>query len=134
MADRDRIKRQHGGVFPDPPELRPDKDGKIDSGSIASWNSWAKAVTRLLNGGLRLGDDWLNSAYAGNLDGQLVEFNTVGGTTVEVAHGLGRVPLGRQILGQTSFATLKDTNITGWGPKKVYFLADDVCTWKVLLL
>lgn len=108
------------------PSLQQDKDGRLSGSAYAALAGWGAALIRKLNGGLRLGNDFLTGAYAGNFDGQLVQFITpaVPGDAIEVFHGLGRVPLGRIVLGQDAYGRVADTNLTGWGPEKVYFQSD----------
>jgi hypothetical protein len=121
MARRLRLPCSRSQV-PQPLTIETDKEGRLTTQSVEAINTTLRALATAINGNLSLGDG-TQSEHTGNLDGQTIRVKTpvTIGEEFAVPHGMGRVPIGRIVLGQDSFGSLYDSNRAGWGVDQVFF-------------
>lgn len=118
----DRIRLANGEGMLGKPNPIKSADGKLTETAAAYLSGVLQGIVDKLNGKISFGNGE-QSTQSGNIDGQWITFVTpaVADTQFEVPHGLGRLPVGRDIKRQDKAGTLYDSNPGGWGPKSVFF-------------
>ena len=121
MALRVRLATQSGRIAqPTPIQVR---EGKITADAVASINGFQALLVTALNGLISLGDG-TQSAWAGNIDGQLIEYTfALADTEYEIPHGLGRVPWGTFIAAQDRAGSIYTSSRGSWSNEKLMLKA-----------
>lgn len=96
------------------------KEGKI-SGPTADYLSQSiRGIISKFNGGISLGNG-LSGYRAGNLDAQYIDVYTPGADTeFIVPHGLGRKPIGYDVVRLDKAAIVYDSSAGSWGNEVIY--------------
>ncbi len=103
-----------------PPKIRTE-GGKLTDTALAVINSVFAAFALKLNGRISFGDG-AQSAWTGNVDGEIREFTTPGVADTEftVDHGLKRVPIGFLVINCDKAGTLYASRPYGWNKDAIY--------------
>ena len=115
--------------------LSVDKDGQATPPVVRSLYQAVDKVLTTLAGRLSLGTG-TDGEHTGHLDGQVRAFTTpaVADTAFEVAHGLGRTPIGYVVIYQSLPGSLYADVSRGWTEEMVYLKSDAAgAAFRVLL-
>lgn len=131
MANNSRVVDRAGWVSV-PPELQTILSAiaggqKIDDRALVALVEFVIKLGVKVNGGISFGDA-TPGAYSGNVDGQWPDDGVTSpatpGQEFTVYHGLGRVPVGRLVLGQNAAGSLYDSQKESWTETKAMFKCD----------
>ena len=120
MAERTLIPDPNAGMGDIPPIAL--EQGKMSGTTAAYLTSSLRAIIAKFNGGISLGVG--SSGYrAGNLDAQYIDVFTpsVADTEFAIPHGLGRKPIGYDVVRKDKACIVYDSSGGSWG-EKVFFL------------
>jgi hypothetical protein len=113
-----------------------EKDGRIATPVLRSMYLALDQVVTALAGRLSLGTG-VDGAHTGHLDWQARAFTapSVADTAFEVAHGLGRTPIGYVVIYQSLPGSLYADVSRGWTDEMVYLKSDAAdAAFRVLLI
>jgi len=114
-------------VVPDPNAAMGDippialSDGKMSGPTAAYLTAALRAIIEKFNGAISLGNG--SSGYrAGNLDAQYIDVFTpsVPDTEIEIPHGLGRKPVGYDVVRRDAACIVYDSSGGSWGNNVIY--------------
>jgi hypothetical protein len=115
-------------VIPDPDSAMGDIppinliDGKMSGPTAAYLTSALRTIIAKFNGAISFGNG--SSGYrAGNIDAQYIDIFTpaAANTEIEIPHGLGRKPIGYDVVRRDLACSVYDSSGGSWG-KDVFFL------------
>lgn len=114
-------------VIPDPNSSMGDippitlEDGKLSGTTATYLSSTLRGMIDKFNGGISLGNG-LSGYRAGNLDAQYIDVFTpaVADTEFTVPHGLGRKPIGYDVVRKDKAAIVYDSSGGSWGDNVLY--------------
>lgn len=114
-------------VIPDPNSSMGDippitlEDGKLSGTTATYLSSTLRGMIDKFNGGISLGNG-LSGYRAGNLDAQYIDVFTpaVADTEFTVPHGLGRKPIGYDVVRKDKAAIVYDSSGGSWGENVLY--------------
>ena len=122
MAIRTIIPDGASGVGDIPPITT--KEGKLSEQTASYLSSAIRSLISKLNGQISLGTG-ISSTRAGNLDAQYVDVYTPGADTeFAVPHGLGRKPIGYDVVRQDKACSVYDSSGGSWGNNIMYLKCD----------
>ena len=119
MAIREVIPDKTSGMGDIPPIAL--QDGKMSGPTAAYLTAALRTIIAKFNGGISYGGG--NSGYrAGNLDAQYIDVFTpsVADTEFTVPHGLGRKPIGYDVVRRDKAAVVYDSSGGSWGSDAIY--------------
>jgi hypothetical protein len=119
MAIRELIPDKTSGMGDIPPIAL--QDGKMSGPTAAYLTSALRNIIAKFNGGISLGSG--DSGYrAGNIDAQYIDVYTpsVADTEFTVPHGLGRKPIGYDIVRRDKAAIVYDSSGGSWNDTTLY--------------
>jgi hypothetical protein len=114
-------------VIPDPDAAMGDippialADGKMSGPTAAYLTSALRTIIAKFNGAISLGNG--SSGYrAGNLDAQYIDVFTpsVADTEFDIPHGLGRKPIGYDVVRRDKACIVYDSSGGSWGTTTMY--------------
>jgi hypothetical protein len=109
------------------PVIFPQPANKKEMDVFNSISKFFESIRLILNGGL---------LFADNFDMRMVTFTTAGANTeVEIAHTLGKIPIGYTVYGQDVAGSLyTSTGGTAWSKTSIYLKSSvATVTFKVLV-
>ena len=130
MAIRTIIPDGQSGVGDIPPIVT--TDGKISDTTAAYLSGSIRGILRKLNGFVSLGTG-VQATRAGNLDAQYIDVYTPGADTeFVVPHGLGRKPIGYDVVRQDKACNVYDSSGGSWSDDTLFLKCDTAnCTIKL---
>lgn len=122
-------------VIPDPDASMGDippitlEDGKLSGTTATYLSSTLRGIIDKFNGGISLGNG-LSGYRAGNLDAQYIDVFTPGVADTEFAvpHGLGRKPIGYDVVRRDKAAIVYDSSGGSWGDNVLYLKCNTAST------
>ena len=122
MAIRDIIPDGQSGLGDIPPIIV--TEGKISAQTAAYLSSAVRGIVNKINGRLSFGTG-ISSTGAGNFDAQYIDVYTPGADTeFAVPHGLGRKPIGYDVVRQDKACNVYDSSGGSWGFDTLYLKCD----------
>jgi hypothetical protein len=122
MAIRTIIPDGASGIGDIPPIAT--KEGKISEQTASYLSGAIRGIIAKINGAISLGTG-ISSTRAGNLDAQYVDVYTPGADTeFAVPHGLGRKPVGYDVVRKDKAANVYDSSGGSWGNNIMYLKCD----------
>lgn len=114
-------------VIPDPSASMGDippitlEDGKLSGTTATYLSTTLRGMIDKFNGGISLGNG-LSGYRSGNLDAQYIDVFTPGVADTEFAvpHGLGRKPIGYDVVRRDKAAIVYDSSGGSWGENVLY--------------
>lgn len=114
-------------VIPDPSASMGDippitlEDGKLSGTTATYLSTTLRGMIDKFNGGISLGNG-LSGYRSGNLDAQYIDVFTpsVADTEFAVPHGLGRKPIGYDVVRRDKAAIVYDSSGGSWGENVLY--------------
>lgn len=100
------------------------KEGKISESTAAYLSGAVRGLISKINGNISLGTGD-SSTRAGNIDAQYIDVYTPGADTeFAVPHGLGRKPIGYDVVRKDKAAHVYDSSGGSWGNNIMYLKCD----------
>lgn len=118
-------------IIPDPDAAMGDippialSDGKMSGPTAAYLTAALRAIIAKFNGAISLGNG--STGYrAGNLDAQYIDVYTPAtpDTEIEIPHGLGRKPIGYDVVRRDAACIVYDSSGGSWGKDVLYLKCD----------
>ena len=127
MAIRELIPDKASGMGDIPPISL--QDGKMSGPTASYLTSSLRNIIAKFNGGISLGTG--DSGYrAGNIDAQYIDVFTpsVADTEFTVPHGLGRKPIGYEVVRRDKAAIVYDSSGGSWSDSTLYLKCNTAST------
>lgn len=123
MAIRRMIRDTSGTVGQLPPINL--KEGKFTEKLALALGDKLQEIIDRLNNGLSLGSG-STAHQAGNLNAQYIDvlFPDVINTEIAIPHGLGRVPIGYQVVQRDRWAGVYNSSLGSWSDTTIYLKAN----------